>query len=81
MKNVDLSILTIGALFWVNVLANFGTKYAGYLYVEQKIRRKESDQLLDELDEGIIILDKAKKEPMYYNKVAKHSSLLKFCQE
>ena len=50
-------------LFLISMLSNFQSRYAGYLYVEQALQRKEGDRILDSLDTGIIILDKESFEP------------------
>lgn len=41
----------------------------------------ESDLLLDELNEGIIILDETTHEPLYCNRVALNSKLLNSDQD
>ena len=62
------------------MIVNYLLKYAGHLYVEQDILRKESDKLLDELDEGIILLDKNSMQPVYLNKVASKKKFTFSCQ-
>ena len=40
----------------------------GLLYVDAKLYRKGNKKLLDNLDEGIMILDQNSMEILYYNK-------------
>ena len=62
-ENFSLFIQVTLFLSMVSMISNFQSRYAGYLYVEQAIQRKEGDRILDSLDTGIIILDKESFEP------------------
>ena len=75
-ENFSLFIQVTLFLILVLMISNFQSRYAGYLYVEQAIHKKEGDRILDSLDTGIIILDKETFELQYINKVAYNSKLL-----
>ena len=52
------------------LICNLLIRYPGYLLIETEIQLTESYQLLDDLDEGIIILDKDNNNCEYSNKLA-----------
>ena len=55
-------LLSMGMLFIHVTISK-----VGMLYAETEVLRSGNDQLLDNLEEGIVLFDEAKKDIIYYN--------------
>ena len=63
----------LGAAFWVliNVTClNLVMTKVGMIYVDAAVLREGKDETLENLNEGLVILDENNLEVLYYNKAA-----------
>ena len=75
-KDVDAGVIFEGIFglvyqFFNLFMANIGVNLLGLLYVEAEILRRGNKELLDEMREGIIIMNKESGMVLFVNKAAR----------
>jgi len=66
---ISCVIAIIWQLTWILMIHLVITK-VGMVYVEAEVLREGNDQTLDNLDEGVVILDEKEMKIRYFNKAA-----------
>ena len=66
---ISCVIAIIWQLTWIIMIHLVITK-VGMVYIESEVLREGNDQTLDNLDEGVVILDEKEMKIRYYNKAA-----------
>ena len=66
---ISCVIAIIWQLTWI-IMIHLVINKVGMVYTEAEVLRQGNDQTLDNLDEGVVILDEKEMKIRYYNKAA-----------